>query len=532
MAFDVDTNYHLSRALKYTNNLSLIKQEPLEQRNYYDLEDGITDEARRYMKELGLVNPGGNSEPIILPQNISLEIRKLMNQSIEEFGFNAFLSNMISLNRNFTDIRSDICKNKVYNKNLPKCSIIIVVHNEDWMLFMRTIHSVLLRSPPELIEEILIIDDASDKDWLHKRLDEYIKKIPKVRIIRSFVRIGIIGARNLGSLNAIGPILVKTLPMLEVTFVKIKCSIIIVVHNEDWMLFMRTIHSVLLRSPPELIEEILIIDDASDKEWLHKRLDEYIKKLPKVRIIRSFVRIGIIGARNLGSLNAIGPILVSLDSHVEVGPGWLEPLLDRFVDNKKRLVCTKLTGINKETFKPGFGSSAANSINAMNWRLDMNWINHKDVQGYVPRPDFDPIKSVSTPGAGHAIAKDFFMDLGLNDPEYGMWGGEDVELGLKVWLCGGEVEQIPCSWIAHMYKSHTYKTYGKSYRWNTGRMAEIWLDDYKRYYYRATKTTPDFGNITARLELKKKNNCKPFKWFLDNVYNIPIPDEIKDPPTP
>ncbi|CRL00368.1 CLUMA_CG013636, isoform D [Clunio marinus] len=355
MAFDVDTNYHLSRALKYTNNLSLIKQEPLEQRNYYDLEDGITDEARRYMKELGLVNPGGNSEPIILPQNISLEIRKLMNQSIEEFGFNAFLSNMISLNRNFTDIRSDICKNKVYNKNLPKCSIIIVVHNEDWMLFMRTIHSVLLRSPPELIEEILIIDDASDKDWLHKRLDEYIKKIPKVRIIRSFVRIGIIGARN------------------------------------------------------------------------------------------------------LGSLNAIGPILVSLDSHVEVGPGWLEPLLDRFVDNKKRLVCTKLTNINKETFKPGFGSNAASSITAMNWRLDMNWINHKDVQGY---------------------------------------------------------------------------TYGKSYRWNTGRMAEIWLDDYKRYYYRATKTTPDFGNITARLELKKKNNCKPFKWFLDNVYNIPIPDEIKDPPTP
>ncbi|CRL00363.1 CLUMA_CG013634, isoform A [Clunio marinus] len=275
VALNYSTNFDINKALEKVNNLSLIEsvieQEPLEQRNYYDLEDGITDEARRYMKELGLVNPGGNSEPIILSQNISLEIRKLMNESIEEFGFNAFLSNMISLNRNVTDFRSDICKNKVYNKNLPKCSIIIVVHNEDWMLFMRTIHSVLLRSPPELIEEILIIDDASDK------------------------------------------------------------------------------------------------------EWLHKRLDEYIKKLPKVRIIRSFVRIGIIGARNLGSLNAIGPILVSLDSHVEVGPGWLEPLLDRFVDNKKRLVCTKLTGINKETFKPGFGSSAANSINAMNWRLDMNW---------------------------------------------------------------------------------------------------------------------------------------------------------------
>lgn len=133
-----------------------------------------------------------------------------------------------------------------------------------------------------------------------------------------------------------------------------------------------------------------------------------------------------------------------------------------------------------------------------------------------------------------------------------------LRLSFKVWMCGGRIEYIPCSNVWHMSKKHIYgvrkqiiiidfanlkilfntikhKANGKGgYRWNTDRIAEIWLDDYKRYYYRLVGDTKkrQYGNITDRVAIKKKLGCKPFQWYIDNIYpNVPIPDAIKDPVT-
>lgn len=98
---------------------------------------------------------------MVLPKNLSEEVQKLVKIGYDTHGYNAFVSSMISLNRKIPDTSSDVCKNKKYT-NLPKCSVLIPFHNEDWSLLMRTVHSVLNQSPSDLIEEILLIDDASD----------------------------------------------------------------------------------------------------------------------------------------------------------------------------------------------------------------------------------------------------------------------------------------------------------------------------------------------------------------------------------
>jgi len=55
------------------------------------------------------------------------------------------------------------CKHWNYPEDLPQASVIIVFHNEGFSVLMRTVHSILNRTPPKFLKEILLVDDYSDK---------------------------------------------------------------------------------------------------------------------------------------------------------------------------------------------------------------------------------------------------------------------------------------------------------------------------------------------------------------------------------
>ncbi|KAK1791367.1 hypothetical protein P4O66_013151 [Electrophorus voltai] len=81
----------------------------------------------------------------------------------KENGFNIYVSNNIALDRSLPDIRHPNCKQKLYLENLPNTSIIIPFHNEGWSSLLRTVHSVVNRTPDCLIAEIILVDDHSDR---------------------------------------------------------------------------------------------------------------------------------------------------------------------------------------------------------------------------------------------------------------------------------------------------------------------------------------------------------------------------------
>uniref|UniRef100_A0A8C9X1F6 Polypeptide N-acetylgalactosaminyltransferase 10 n=1 Tax=Sander lucioperca TaxID=283035 RepID=A0A8C9X1F6_SANLU len=130
-----------------------------------------------------------------------------VDQAYRENGFNIYISDQISLNRSLPDIRHANCKQKLYAEKLPNTSIIIPFHNEGWSSLLRTVHSVLNRSPPQLIAEVILVDDFSDKEHLKASLEEYMMRMPKVRILRTKKREGLIRTRLLGAGSAKGEVI-------------------------------------------------------------------------------------------------------------------------------------------------------------------------------------------------------------------------------------------------------------------------------------------------------------------------------------
>ena len=116
-------------------------------------------------------------------------------------------------------------------------------------------------------------------------------------------------------------------------------SVIIIFHNEAWSTLIRTVYSVYNRSPAHLIHEIILVDDASTLKHMGSKLDEEVKKMDKVRLIRMPERGGLMRARMAGINAAEAEVLTFLDSHIEATAGWLEPLMERIHINPKAVAC-------------------------------------------------------------------------------------------------------------------------------------------------------------------------------------------------
>ncbi|KAF7480149.1 polypeptide N-acetylgalactosaminyltransferase 15 [Marmota monax] len=308
-------------------------------------------------------------------------------------------------------------------------------------------------------------------------------------------------------------------------------SVILCFHDEAWSTLLRTVHSILDTAPRAFLKEVILVDDLSQQGQLKSALSEYVAKLEGVKLLRSNKRLGAIRARMLGATRATGDVLVFMDAHCECHPGWLEPLLSRIADDRSRVVSPVIDVIDWKTFQ--YYPSKELQRGVLDWKLDFHWEPLPENERKALRFPISPIRSPVVSGEVVAMDRHYFQNTGAYDPLMSLWGGENLEMSFKAWLCGGSVEILPCSRVGHIYRNQDTQSSSldqEAILRNKVRLAEIWLGSFKETFYRHSPeafvlSKAEKPDCTERLQLQRRLGCRTFHWFLANIYPEMYPSE-------
>ena len=82
-------------------------------------------------------------------------------------------------------------------------------------------------------------------------------------------------------------------------------------------------------------------------------------------------------------------------------------------------------------------------------------------------------------GGLFSIDREYFYHLGAYDEGMDIWGGENLELSFRIWMCGGILLISTCSHVGHVFRKSTPYSFpggtSKIVNHNNARLAEVGL---------------------------------------------------------
>jgi len=212
----------------------------------------------------------------------------------------------------------------------------------------------------------------------------------------------------------------------------------------------RTTVESALRAKTHHPFEIVIVDDGSTDgccEFLASEANEQIKLITTQGI-------GAAPARNLGADHSRGEYLIFCDAHLFFQDYWIDHLLGLIRSGQADAVSPGIASTNRPNLV-GYGQT-------LNRMLGVQW----NRQISLPTP------TAILPGGCLAMARNVFFDVGGFDRGFQVWGFEDVEISIKLWLFGYKCFVQPAVKVFHLFReSHPYRVTFDHVYYNMLRMA-------------------------------------------------------------
>lgn len=209
--------------------------------------------------------------------------------------------------------------------------------------------------------------------------------------------------------------------------------------------------------------------------------------------------------------------------YFQVTPGYLPPLLEVLRQNRATIAVPQIDAIDSYTLRLNPNSDFY--VGDFDWKMNYNWRYLSLEERNNRKSVIEPYSTATMIGSGFAVDRSFFYRIGGFDRNMQIWGGENLDLSFRTWMCHGKMLIVPCSRIFHVFRPRLPYYFPKGtdvIKLNYKRVVDTLWGSYKTLFYSSINEDPFHDTVKnselhQRRSLLKELKCKNFSWFLKTV---------------